>query len=259
MSGQGRFSIGGGQPLAFIAGPCVIESAEHALDTALAIREIARALRRAGDLQGVVRQGQPHVADARSAAPASTPGLAGARRRQGAHRLADPHRHPRARPRRAGRRGRRRPADSRLPLAADRPARRRGAHRQASSTSRRASSWRRATCATSSPRSPPKATTSVLVTERGVSFGYNNLVVDMRALSDAARARLPGRLRRHPQPAAARRRRRRDRRAGASTSSRWPPPASPPASTRCSWKSTRSRRAPRATPPTRCASTGSSR
>ena len=30
-------------------------------------------------------------------------------------------------------------------------------------------------------KSRPKAITSVLVTERGVSFGYNNLVVDMRA------------------------------------------------------------------------------
>ncbi len=37
----GPFSVGGGQPLVFIAGPCVIESAQHAMDTALAIREIA--------------------------------------------------------------------------------------------------------------------------------------------------------------------------------------------------------------------------
>jgi len=38
----GSFAIGGGQPLAFIVGPCVIESAAHALDLAFAIREIAR-------------------------------------------------------------------------------------------------------------------------------------------------------------------------------------------------------------------------
>jgi 2-dehydro-3-deoxyphosphooctonate aldolase (KDO 8-P synthase) len=37
----GSLSIGGGHPLAFILGPCVIESASHALDTASAIREIA--------------------------------------------------------------------------------------------------------------------------------------------------------------------------------------------------------------------------
>jgi len=34
-------SIGGGHPLAFVLGPCVIESASHAMDMALAIREVA--------------------------------------------------------------------------------------------------------------------------------------------------------------------------------------------------------------------------
>jgi len=37
----GTFAVGGGNPLAFIVGPCVIESEMHALDMALAIREIA--------------------------------------------------------------------------------------------------------------------------------------------------------------------------------------------------------------------------
>jgi 2-dehydro-3-deoxyphosphooctonate aldolase (KDO 8-P synthase) len=37
----GSLSIGGGRPLAFILGPCVIESASHALETAAAIRDIA--------------------------------------------------------------------------------------------------------------------------------------------------------------------------------------------------------------------------
>jgi 2-dehydro-3-deoxyphosphooctonate aldolase (KDO 8-P synthase) len=37
----GSFAIGGGHPLVFIAGPCVIESAAHAVDLAGAIREIA--------------------------------------------------------------------------------------------------------------------------------------------------------------------------------------------------------------------------
>jgi 2-dehydro-3-deoxyphosphooctonate aldolase (KDO 8-P synthase) len=37
----GAIAVGGGEPLAFIAGPCVIESAAHALDTATAIRSIA--------------------------------------------------------------------------------------------------------------------------------------------------------------------------------------------------------------------------
>ncbi len=36
----GAFTIGGGQPLAFILGPCVIESPAHALDLAVALQEI---------------------------------------------------------------------------------------------------------------------------------------------------------------------------------------------------------------------------
>jgi 2-dehydro-3-deoxyphosphooctonate aldolase (KDO 8-P synthase) len=38
----GPVTIGGGQPLAFILGPCVIESAAHSMELALAIRDIAR-------------------------------------------------------------------------------------------------------------------------------------------------------------------------------------------------------------------------
>jgi 2-dehydro-3-deoxyphosphooctonate aldolase (KDO 8-P synthase) len=37
----GSLGVGAGQPLAFILGPCVIESAAHALETACAIKEIA--------------------------------------------------------------------------------------------------------------------------------------------------------------------------------------------------------------------------
>ena len=38
----GSVQIGSGRPLAVIAGPCVIESAQHALDLASAIRDVAR-------------------------------------------------------------------------------------------------------------------------------------------------------------------------------------------------------------------------
>jgi 2-dehydro-3-deoxyphosphooctonate aldolase (KDO 8-P synthase) len=38
----GDISIGGGAPLTFIVGPCVIESAEHAIEIATAIRDIGR-------------------------------------------------------------------------------------------------------------------------------------------------------------------------------------------------------------------------
>jgi 2-dehydro-3-deoxyphosphooctonate aldolase (KDO 8-P synthase) len=38
----GGLTVGGGAPLLLIAGPCVIESESHAVETALAIREVAR-------------------------------------------------------------------------------------------------------------------------------------------------------------------------------------------------------------------------
>jgi 2-dehydro-3-deoxyphosphooctonate aldolase (KDO 8-P synthase) len=38
----GGLTVGGGGPLLLIAGPCVIESESHALDTALAVRDISR-------------------------------------------------------------------------------------------------------------------------------------------------------------------------------------------------------------------------
>ena len=37
----GAFAVGGGRPIALIAGPCVIESPGHAVDLAVAIKEIA--------------------------------------------------------------------------------------------------------------------------------------------------------------------------------------------------------------------------
>jgi 2-dehydro-3-deoxyphosphooctonate aldolase (KDO 8-P synthase) len=38
----GGLTVGGGAPLLLIAGPCVIESESHAVDTAIAVRDIAR-------------------------------------------------------------------------------------------------------------------------------------------------------------------------------------------------------------------------
>ena len=37
----GAITVGGGEPLTFIVGPCVVESTAHTLDTALAVRDIA--------------------------------------------------------------------------------------------------------------------------------------------------------------------------------------------------------------------------
>ncbi len=255
----GSFAIGGGHPLAFILGPCVIESAAHALEHGDGDPRHRRPLRRAGRLQGVVRQGQPHVA----------------------------HLVPRPRPRR--RDCRRSPTSRRstgLPILTDiHEAGAGGAGRARSPTSCRfpRSSRARPTCS-----SPPPAPARVVNVKKGqflaprdmrhviakVAGEGNAVGAGHRArrqlrlqqpgrrharLPDAARARLPRRLRRHAQPAAARRRRRRHRRPGRVHRAAGRRPASPPASTPSSWKCTRSRRGPGATPPTRCGSISSSR
>ena len=41
----GGLTVGGGGPLLLVAGPCVIESESHAIDTAIAVRDIARRAR----------------------------------------------------------------------------------------------------------------------------------------------------------------------------------------------------------------------
>ena len=123
-------------------GPCVIESEAHATALAGALVEITRARRHPVHLQGVVRQGEPHVGPI---VPRTRPRRRPARPRgdQGALRRADPDRHPRAG---AGRRRRpTSPTSCRFRRSSRRQTdlhRRRRAGPAASSTSRRASSSR---------------------------------------------------------------------------------------------------------------------
>ena len=90
--------------------------------------------------------------------------------REGAHRPADPHRHPRTGAGGTGGRGRRRPADSRVPLAADRSARRRGPDRQAGQRQEGTVPGAEGHAPRRSPRSTSAGNASVLVTERGVTL-----------------------------------------------------------------------------------------
>ena len=82
----------------------------------------------------------------------------------------------------------------------------------------------------------------IMVTERGTSFGYNNLVVDPRSFPVDARVRLPRGLRRDPLGPAAGRPRRPLRAATPTSSTPSPRPGWPRASTASSWRSTRTRR-----------------
>ena len=55
------FEVGLDQPLFLIAGPCVVESRQLAIDTAGELKEIDRGARHSVHLQVVVRQGQPQL------------------------------------------------------------------------------------------------------------------------------------------------------------------------------------------------------
>ena len=175
----GAFSIGGGQPLAFIAGPCVIESRQHAVDIASAIRDIAR------------RCGVPAIfkasydkANRTSRRSFRGPGLdaglealAEARARTGLPVLTDIHEPSHAAPAAAVVDVLQIPAflsrQTDLLVAAAR-------------TGKPVNVKKGQFLAPADMRHVIEKITaegnqSVIVTERGVSFGYNNLVVDVRA------------------------------------------------------------------------------
>ena len=207
----GGLTIGRRHPLVLIAGPCVIESEAHA--DRHGARASATSRERAGvpvRLQGVVRQGEPDLGRVVPRPRARRKGCAilGARARGG--RRPDPHRHPRAG---AGRRRAAEVADVlQIPAFLSRQT---DLLVAAARTGRVVNIKKGQFLAPADMRHAiDKVTaagnTRVIVTERGFSFGYNNLVVDMRAFPMLRVARLPGRLRRDAQPAAAGRRRRRD-------------------------------------------------
>jgi 2-dehydro-3-deoxyphosphooctonate aldolase (KDO 8-P synthase) len=176
----GSLSIGGGRPLAFILGPCVIESASHALETAAAIRDIAS------------RCGVPAIfkasydkANRTSISSFRGPGLdeglrilADVRSRTGLPVLTDIHE----------------PAQAAVAAQAVDVL-------QIPAFLSRQTDLLVAAARTGKPVNVKKGqflaprdmkhviakitgagNESVLVTERGVSFGYNDLIVDMRAL-----------------------------------------------------------------------------
>jgi 2-dehydro-3-deoxyphosphooctonate aldolase (KDO 8-P synthase) len=175
----GSFSIGGGHPLAFILGPCVIESPGQALETAVAIKEIA------------ARCGVPAVfkasydkANRTSRASFRGPGLdaglmtlADVRSRTGLPVLTDIHEAHHA------------AAAAAVVDVLQIPA---FLSRQTDLLVAAARTGKAINIKKGQFLSPrdmrhvvakvtAEGNEAVLVTERGVSFGYNNLVVDMRA------------------------------------------------------------------------------
>lgn len=175
----GGLSLGGGSQLLLIAGPCVIESESHAIETALAVRDIAR------------RVGVPYIfkasydkANRTSANSFRGPGLqeglrvlAAVRERAGVPILTDIHEPAHAGP------------VAEVADVLQIPAflsRQTDLLVAAATTGRVVNIKKGQFLAPEDMRHAiAKVTgagnTRVLVTERGVSFGYHNLVVDMRA------------------------------------------------------------------------------
>src|SRR5215207_4029372 len=174
----GPLSIGGGAPLAFIAGPCVIESPAHVLNMAIAIKEIAA---RCG--VPVIFKASFDKANRTSGASFRGPGLEAGlaaldevKIRTGLPILTDIHEPAQAAAAASVADVLQIPAflsrQTDLLLAAARTGKvvniKKGQFLSPAD-------MRHAVAKVTGAGNP-----SILVTERGVSFGYNNLVVDMR-------------------------------------------------------------------------------
>ena len=175
----GSFAIGGGQPLAFIVGPCVIESAAHALDVAIAIRDIARRCS-----APVIFKASFDKANRTSVSSFRGPGLesglrtlADIKERTGLPILTDIHEPGQAAPAAAVADVIQIPAflsrQTDLIVAAARTGTVVNVKKGQFLAPRDVRHVIQKVTSTGNAR--------VLVTERGVTFGYNNLVVDMRA------------------------------------------------------------------------------
>jgi 2-dehydro-3-deoxyphosphooctonate aldolase (KDO 8-P synthase) len=175
----GGLTVGGGGPLLLIAGPCVIESESHAVDTAIAVRDIAR------------RAGVPYVfkasydkANRTSAGSFRGPGLheglrvlSRVREGAGVPILTDIHEASQAAPVAEVADVLQIPAflsrQTDLLLAAARTGR--------VVNIKKGQFLAPADMRHAIAKVVGAGNSRVIVTERGFSFGYNNLVVDMRA------------------------------------------------------------------------------
>ena len=175
----GALSIGGGHPFALVAGPCVIESAAHALDMATALKEITA---RCG--VPLIFKASYDKANRTSRASFRGPGLdtglrtlADIKSRTGLPILTDIHEPSHA------------PRAAEVVDVLQIPAflcRQTDLLVAAARTGKAVNVKKGQFLAPNDMRHVIEKITSegnqsVLVTERGVSFGYNNLVVDVRA------------------------------------------------------------------------------
>ena len=181
------FDIGLDHPFFLIAGPCVIESRELAFETAGRLKEITGKL------------GVPFIYkssfDKANRSSGKVVSRAGHRRRPedpgrcaGPAGCAGPHRRARYRAGRARGRGGRHAADAGLPVPADRFHPRLCGHAQAGEYQKGQflaphDMLQVARKARDAALEAGGDGNNILVCERGASFGYNNLVSDMRSLA----------------------------------------------------------------------------
>jgi len=175
----GSFAVGGGNPIALIAGPCVIESPEHAIDLALALKGIA-----ANCAIPLVFKASFDKANRTSGTSFRGPGLesglrtlADVKARTGLPILTDIHEPAQAAP------------VAEVADVIQIPA---FLSRQTDLLAAAARTHKAVNVKKGQFLAPrdmrhvvakiaAEGNESILVTERGVSFGYNNLVVDVRA------------------------------------------------------------------------------
>ena len=175
----GRITVGGGEPLTFIIGPCVIESAAHTIDMALALAEIASRCR-----VPIIFKASYDKANRTSRSSFRGPGLdaglrvlADVKARTGLPVLTDIHEPAQAASAAAVVDVLQIPAflsrQTDLVVAAARTGKAVNVKKGQFMAPR---DMRHVVA-----KIAAEGNESVLVTERGVSFGYNNLVVDMRS------------------------------------------------------------------------------
>ena len=229
------------RPLFLIAGPCVIESpTPPGPGRGTAQGDHGRA-RHPARLQGQLRQGQPlEPRLLPRPGPGARPRDPGrrARRRHGVPILTDVHEVAQVE---RGGAGGGRAADPGLPVPPDRPRAGGGAHAARIVNIKKGQFMAPWDMKGVIEKAASTGNRKLMVTERGFSFGYNNLVVDMRSFPALRSFGYPGDLRRHPQRAAARAAWATARAATRTSSTRSARRAWPRASTASSWRCTRTR------------------
>ena len=251
------FDVGLEHPLFLIAGPCVVESEQLQIDVAGQLKEITAALGMPFIFKSQLRQGQPLAAGTSFRGPGIDKGLeilAKVKQVLGVPVLTDVHREDEIAAAAAVVDVLQTPAFLcrqtdfiRAVAQSGKPVNIKKGQFLAPHDMKNVIDKARAAA-----REKGLSEDRFMACERGASFGYNNLVSDMRSLAIMRETERAGRVRRHPLGAAARAARAPPPAASASSCRCWRAPRSRSASPASSWKPIRIRPRPCPTARTRC-------